>query len=120
MGYFFRSFFPASNDAEKLTVPPLGTYGLTESNSQQAPISFATPLRFFTTRKWIRGDAPGYLDRKGLADYAARGFFTGGTMPGMEGDQPHQSPPSDLLIQAIRSASLHARIDSSWIRESLM
>ena len=97
VGYFFRGFFSASIHAENLTVPPLGTYGTVESNSQSAPISFATPLRFFTTRKWIEGDAPGYMDRKGLADYSARGFFTGGSMPGMEGSHPHQSPPSDLL-----------------------
>jgi len=97
VGYFLRGFFSAPIDAENLTVPPLGSYGMIESNTQQAPISFATPLRFFTTRKWIEGDAPGYLDRKGLADYSARGFFTGGTMPGIEGSHPHQSPPSDLL-----------------------
>lgn len=43
--------------------------------------TFATPLRFFTTRN--PGDGPGVLpdNRYGMADYSNRGFFTTGTTP---------------------------------------
>jgi len=45
------------------------------------PPSFATPLRFFTTR--LPTDSASTLpdNRYGLADYSNRGFFTRGTMP---------------------------------------
>jgi hypothetical protein len=68
-GFFLRSAFQKA-------LPPivLGNY--------TAP-TFATPLRFFTTR--LQGEGAGVLpdSRYGMMDYANRGFFTGGTLPNM-------------------------------------
>jgi hypothetical protein len=96
VGPFVRGFFLADFTDSQLRVPPIGSYGVQDLNGNSPPISFATPVRFFSNRVGMQGDTPGFLERKGLADYSNRGFFTGGTMPGLEGSNPHQSPPADL------------------------
>lgn len=88
VGQFVRGFF--SSERVPLSVPQLGTYGVDQ------PVMFATPLRFFTTR----GLDGQYLEipfRAGLADYSNRGFFTGGTLPGIDSNEyPHHQPPGDI------------------------
>jgi hypothetical protein len=49
-------------------------------------VTFATPVRFFTTR--LKSDGSNVLpdNRYGLMDYTNRSFFTGGTLPGSPAD----------------------------------
>ncbi len=64
---YVKSFF---GERTPLSAPPLGAY---------PSVQFSTPLRYFTTGR----DAVSFENRLGLADYSNRGFFTGGTKPGM-------------------------------------
>lgn len=89
VGDFVRGFY-ASLGPQDLTVPPLGSYGA------ENRVMFATPLRFFTTPSDLQGAGVPIQARAGLADYSNRGFFTGGTLPGMESDYPHAWPPTDF------------------------
>lgn len=46
-------------------------------------VAFSTPVKFMTTRHIDTGtSAAALLQRRGLADYSNRGFFTSGTSPG--------------------------------------
>lgn len=92
VGDFVRGFY-ATADKVRLSVPPLGSYGM-GSSLPGGSIQFATPQRYFTTRAGL-GTPPPFPARAGMADYSNRGFFTGGTLPGME-NTPHQSPPQDF------------------------
>ncbi len=84
VGDYVRGFFGGKPEAE---APKLDNYPSTGTR-----VMFSTPLRFFTTR----GTEPNMPARAGLADYTNRGFFTGGTLPGMptENGFPHPFPPS--------------------------
>ncbi|MGH8040990.1 MAG: hypothetical protein ACREPN_02975 [Rudaea sp.] len=90
-GYYVRGFFGDDLSAV-VTPPPLGSY--TDASSK--PVTFATPLRFFTTR--LAGDTSSTSpdNRYGLADYTNRGFFTGGTVPGTSTD-PYNEPPQSVV-----------------------
>jgi hypothetical protein len=84
VGRYVQAFFPGST--VPLSVPDLGNYpGPTVSG-----VTFASPVRFFTTRGDL-SDTGDPTTRLGLADYTNRGFFTGGTLPGMV---PEIYPPS--------------------------
>ncbi len=74
-----RVFFPDS--LQGISAPPLGTY----PGAGQHWIEFASPLSYFSTGYRI-DDSGDPLSRYGLADYTNRGFFTGGTLPGSDGD----------------------------------
>ena len=73
---YVREFFA---QPQQVTVPLVvtGTY---------PAVTFATPIRFFTTR--LKTDNSSVLpdNRYGMMDYANRSFFTGGTLPGSPGD----------------------------------
>jgi hypothetical protein len=71
-GDYVRGFYFGEVDLPQLR---LGVY---------PNVMFAAPQRFFTTRTASEGLDP--TGRLGLADYSNRGFFTGGTLPGMTGD----------------------------------
>ena len=91
-GKYLKQFF--GDGVVPLTVPPLGSYGV------DTPVSFAQPLGFFTTRVDRFGKPTDIASRAGLADYTNRGFFTGGTLPGMHtgisGEYQEPLPPQDL------------------------
>lgn len=56
------------------------------------PVVFATPIRFFTTRREDGSDP--VLARRGLADFSNRSFFSQGTLPGFrECNPPGQNTP---------------------------
>lgn len=88
-GSYIREFFGA-NLAATIPTPPLGSY---------PTVTFATPVRFFTTRAYNDTAATSPDNRYGLADYANRGFFTGGTLPGSS-TNPYAEP-----VQTINSAN---------------
>lgn len=75
-------FFP-DEAIPAIPAPPLGSY---------PNVAFATPERYFSTRN-LSSDAE---TRYGLADYTNRGFFSGGTLPGMPGNANLPSPPPFL------------------------
>ncbi len=56
---------------------------------------FATPVRFYTTRLKADGASVPPDNRYGMMDYANRGFFTGGTRPGLAAGNFLQ-PPTTL------------------------
>ena len=87
---YVRSFF----GGESVPRPPrlvTDAYGVSYGIPQ-----FSTPLRFFTTRE--REDGPDVRpdNRYGLADYANRGFFTGGTLPGSGPGSSLLEPPQPI------------------------
>ncbi|MCE7950624.1 MAG: hypothetical protein DYH18_05885 [Xanthomonadales bacterium PRO7] len=84
-GSYVRSFF-GENLSTVIPPPPLGNY---------PAVTFATPLRFFTTRAYNDTPSTSPDNRYGLADYTNRGFFTGGTLPGASTD-PYAEPPQTL------------------------
>jgi hypothetical protein len=84
-GSYVRSFF-GENLSTVIPPPPLGNY---------PAVTFATPLRFFTTRAAGDTSSTSPDNRYGLADYTNRGFFTGGTLPGSSTD-PYAEPPQTL------------------------
>ena len=87
---YVRGFYSGNQDPQLPAMVP-GTYN---------EVTFATPLRFFTTR--LATDTSTTLPdgRFGMMDYANRGFFTGGTLPG---DTDFLEPP-----QTINSANGYA------------
>ncbi|MGH8041715.1 MAG: hypothetical protein ACREPN_06690 [Rudaea sp.] len=68
-------------------------------------VTFAMPLRFFTTRLGTDSTNPAMVNadsRYGLMDYTNRGFFTGGTLPGSTGvDFVEPSPTIDSSYTAV-------------------
>lgn len=95
VGSFVRGFFVT--DDLGLSAPPLGQYGLKRQDNIERRVQFATPLRFFTTKEGLYGQSfVPLLARAGLADYSNKGFFTGGTFPGMQTDRTFQYPPQDF------------------------
>ena len=81
-GYYVRGFF-GDNLSAVVTPPPLGNY---------PAVTFATPLRFFTTRAATDTPSTSPDGRYGLADYTNRGFFTGGTLPTTSTDSYNEPP----------------------------
>ncbi|TXI72627.1 MAG: hypothetical protein E6Q43_06360 [Dokdonella sp.] len=108
VGSFVHGFY-SSLEPEDLSIPPLGAYGST------APVMFSIPLRFFTTRSSLGGAQTGFFARSGMADYSSRGFFTGGTLPGMEGDTPHQAPPQDFDNPANGYSISYSSCESAFV-----
>ncbi len=83
-----RSMFTNEvGNIELPALPPVGSYPIPQ---------FATPRKFFTTRNQAGSDD--FNQRKGLIDYANRGFFTEGTANGARNLKLRvmPSPPIDL------------------------
>ncbi|MBS0569414.1 MAG: hypothetical protein JSS28_02310 [Proteobacteria bacterium] len=86
---YVQEFFATPNSLSLPRILP-GTYPV---------VTFSTPQRFFTTRLGTDSTNPSMVKadlRYGLMDYTNRGFFTGGTLPGVTGvDFVEPSPNID-------------------------
>lgn len=80
---YVRGFYSGNQDPQ---LPPIVTGSYNE-------VMFATPLRFYTTRLANDGATTLPDGRYGMMDYANRGFFTGGTLPG---DSDFLEPPQNV------------------------
>lgn len=70
----FREMDEGVPDIRQLPAPVLGGY---------PPVSFATPIRYFTTRHIdMAGDPSTINSRRGVTDFSNRNFFTNGSLPG--------------------------------------
>lgn len=102
-------FTVESGNLEIPALPPVGSYPIPQ---------FATPRRFFTTRDEAGGDD--FNLRKGLVDYANRGFFTEGAANGRRNLKARvmPSPPPNLEGQQEVSVTDRGRnfIDIAWSR----
>jgi|GEM_PF-1026742 len=107
---YVRGFFQGSQLGKTLPALPL--------DKSYPVVSFATPIRFYTTR--LKGQDANVLPdgRFGLMDYANRGFFTGGTLPGMSGNT-FQRPPTPVdgahnYTQSQVPCVLSSALGNSW------
>jgi len=76
-----RDMYNAPTGARLLSVPPIGIYPIPQFN---------TVLKYFTTRV---ENVP-LAQRRGLADYSNRGFYSEGTLPRLGSE--YTSPPIDI------------------------
>lgn len=86
VGAYVRTFFQYGRPASLPDIV-IGNY---------PAVSFATPIRFYTTR--LKGDSATVSPsgRYGMMDYANRGFFTGGTHPNSSAGQSFLSPATTI------------------------
>jgi len=66
--------------------------------------TFATPIRFFTTRH----EQPNIDQRRGLADYANRNFFSEGTLP--DSGSSYVRPEANALAPAYQRVTLNSNV----------
>jgi len=88
-------------------LPPVGNYPIPQ---------FTTPRRFFTTRDQAGGDD--FNQRKGLIDYANRGFFTEGTANGARNLKLRVMPSPPINLAGTQEIPVIDRgrsfIDIAW------
>lgn len=100
-------FTVESGNLEIPALPPVGSYPIPQ---------FATPRRFFTTRDEAGGDD--FNLRKGLVDYANRGFFTEGTANGRRNLKARVMPSPPPNLEGGQEVSVTDRgrnfIDIAW------
>jgi hypothetical protein len=88
----FRAFFNGPAEQRLLSLPPVGNYPI---------VQFSTPVKFFSTKV----EDTVLANRRGLADFSNRGFFSEGTING----DGFASPPPALTDPAytITDAALY-------------